>query len=306
MAETSKIADFMRSMLARDDVGPTKLRKLVVSHIVRGNKVGDEILTISVPDAPTTDWLEDKATRIVEQAAAEALTLGSGLQRYAVHAFFDAEDRSRGRYVFACAGQDEGDDETISTEGPDAEGVTSMAMRHAEVFAQLGSRGSMHQLRALLEDNRELRRDIKDLNKEIREMHAERSKGLRLMEDLQTAKMERDLKINRERMKDRILDDAAEKVTLILPMVINHLAGRKIFPESAAHVLALKSFGESLKAEDFEALRSVLKPEKYGLLVSTLTSVSKTADEVPGAAGADAPNSLATVSPATVAKNGAG
>jgi hypothetical protein len=173
-----------------------------------------------------------------------------------------------------------------------------MAMRHAEVFAQLGSRGSMHQLRALLEDNRELRKDIKALNQELRDMHAERFKGLRLLEDLQTAHMERDIRLASEKQKAKILEEAVDKVSIIAPILINHLAGRKIFPETAANVLALKSFGESLKAEDFEALRNTLKPEAYGLLIQTLTSVSKTKDDAAG----DAPvNSLAAVSPATVA-----
>jgi hypothetical protein len=301
-SDTYKLIEFVQAMLRRDDVAEgSRLHKVVVSHIVRGNKIGDEILTITVPQDPPQEWIENKAAQVLEQAGSEAVTLGTGPQTYAIHAYFSGEEKSRGRHVFTVVGANE-EEGTISTEGPDAEGLVALSMNMARDFAHLGTAGIKWQLKALLEENERLRQTLQRRDQAIEGMQMERLKSIKVLEELQTMAVERDLRVRREQLKERILDQAADKFSVILPMVVNHLAGKKIFPETAANTLALKSFGESLKKEDFGVLQRQLSPEQYGLLIQVLTSVSKTADEPTPSDGE--PNSLAEVSPATL-RNGA-
>ncbi len=279
--ETQKIVDFIGEQLARGD-DETRLCKLVICHVVKGNKLGDEIRMVTVPEPKIIDeeWAQGVATKILEQAAAEAVSLGAGIQRYAVQAYFGADaksvnDRATSRHVFVCQGAE---DElgAIGTEGPDAEGLVSQAQRHSEFYARAFINGYISQIKTLQDELGQLRRE----NQQLR---AERIENFRIMEEVYSAKHQRDAETRRAEVTSRVFESSAEKVEMLLPLAINHLAGKTIFPESVGNSLLLKSFVESITPDDLARLGGVLRPEQMATLVNLGMSVSRPKPDEPKA-----------------------
>ncbi len=271
-----KIADWIDEMRARADT-PGRLARLVCLHVIKGNKLGDELRMVTVPPEIDEEWIAATAHKIADQAGEEARTLGNGIQRYAVQAFFDGGgDRPSGRHVFTCAGQEELG--SIGTEGPDAEGLTSQAMRHAEFYAKLNAGAALQQMEALQAEIAALRRE----NAGLRD---DRIRSFKVMEEVYSLRAEREIATERERAKAKLFSDGAEKLGLLLPMALNHMAGKQIFPESATQALMLKSLVESIDKPTFEKLASVLNGEQMALFFQLATSVAKPANPPPPAEG---------------------
>lgn len=282
MTEARRLAGFLEETLKRDDV-PGRLCKLVVAHVIGGNKIGAEIRGVTVPDSVDEDWRTATASKIVEQAATEAVTLGTGVQRYAVLAFFEGDDKARGRHVFTCAGADE--EESIGTEGPDETGLVAAAMRHTEFFAQLSARGQASQIRALLDENTMLR-------KENAEMRAERLKSIKAIEEIYSEQHRRAIETRMATAKAKMLEEAGDKVGLLLPLAINHMAGRKVLPETSTDTLLLRSFADTISREQLEQLAGVFRGEQLAAFIKIMTTVSTPAPDAgqaqPAAAAAHA------------------
>ena len=270
-SEATKLVGFITEQLGREDVDGKKLARLVVAQIVRGNKLGDEIRTVTVPsDGASDEWLEQKAKQIVEHAVEEAVALGAGIQRYAVQAYFGTDDKPRGRHVVVCAGPEE--DDAIGSEGPDETGLVAMAMRQAQFFATLASKSTLYQLKNQGEE-------IEALREENETLRLERLKSFKIMEEIYGQQAEHAASVRRENAKAKIFEDSAEKLQLLIPLAINHMAGKKLLPEHAGSLLLMKAWVDSINPDEFARLSAALGPEKMAAFVQLATSVSKAKPE---------------------------
>jgi hypothetical protein len=291
MTETQKVERFIADQLSPSDDGqPGQLAKLVVAHIIKGNKLGDEIRTVVIPEVqPSGEWISGIAGRLVERATQEALSLASGIQRYAVQAFFRVEgaieDRPRSRHVFVCQGSDEELDQ-IGTEGPDETGQIAQLQRHTEAAVKLALGHSIQTRRADQEEIARLRQE----NLELRQQQAA---DFKMMMEVYGMRREQLSEDRREAVKTKILEDGADKLALLLPIAINHLAGKKVFPEDVASQMLTKAFCESLTKDDISRLGAVLAPEKVAALVNLALTISKPRPETAkDAAAAPASNGV--------------
>lgn len=248
MTDNARLVDrFIEETLARTDV-PGRLRKLVVCHVIKGNKLGDEIRAVSVPETTDEDWRAATSVKIAEQASAEAVALSSGIQRYAVLALFEGDDKPRGRTIITAAGSDV-DDGALDTEGPDQQGLVTQAMAQTRFFAQAFGRSSVQQIHTL-------QTSVDKLTKENEELRAERSKFMKTWEEIQSARHERELELVREQGKQRIMQQTADKIALLIPVAINHMAGRKLLPENAPERMLVQAFAQRLTPEKLQRLAS--------------------------------------------------
>lgn len=288
MSEVRRLVVFLEETLKRDDV-PGRLRKLSVCHVVKSNKIGDEIRAVSVPDPPDEDWLQSTAGKIIEQATTEATTLRSGVQRYVVNALFEGDDRSHGRHVFSIDGAEDLDG-AIDTDGPDADGLVGQSQKLTMFFAREYGRTSIYREKALMEENQQLRR-------ECSELRAEAGKRYKLLEELASRKHERDLEMAREAGAQKRLDRSIETIELMVPMAVNHFTGRKLLPEHAPEALLLKQLAEKVTPEQFSQCAAVLGPELAATLFHLMSMVSKPAPEPAKPQGVPATSNGARSSP---------
>ena len=244
MTNARIVETFLEETLARTDV-PGRLRKLVVCHVIKGNKLGEEVRAVAVPDEPSEEWRTQVAQKIAENVADEAIALASGVQRYAVQALFEGDDKPHGRVIVTAAGKD--DEDAISTEGPDEAGLVSAAQRHTEFFAAAFGRLSVGATRSLQEL-------VDKLTKENEQLRSERLKSIRVFEELQTARHEREIEMVREASKAKAFDSTVEKFGMLLPIAINKMAGRQLLPENAPERMMVQAFAQRLTPDKLQRL----------------------------------------------------
>jgi hypothetical protein len=278
MTNARTIAVWLEETQKRDDV-PGRLRKIVVCHVIKGNKLGDEIRAVSVPESPDEEWRDGVATKIADQAAGEAAALASGLQKYAVQALFEGDDKPHGRCIITVQGTDD-DEGALDTEGPDGQGLVASSMRHAEFFAQAFGRSSVAQIRSLSDQ-------VAALVKENGELRTERLKSVRVLEELYTARHERELEVLREGSKARALEGAADKLGLLIPVAINHIAGRKLLPENSPERLIVQGLAQRMTPEKLQLLASSGAFDEAEL-VAFLSILRASAGAAPAPPAADA------------------
>lgn len=247
MTNAQVIANFLDEQIRRDDV-PGRMRKVVVCHIIKGNKLGDEIRAVSVPDEPNEEWRHDVAKKIAETVAEEAIALSSGVQRYAVQALFEGDDKPRGRVIVTAQGDRE-DGDALDTEGPDGAGLVTASMGQARFFAAAFGRSSVQQIHSL-------EQQVQRLTKENEDLRSERLKSLRTVEELMVASHERAIENRREDFKQKALEDTVGKLGMLVPMAVNHMAGRKILPENAPERMLVRAFAERMTPAKLQALAS--------------------------------------------------
>jgi hypothetical protein len=268
MSEVFRLTGFIDEQLEREDA---KLTRIVCVQIVRGNRLGDELRTIAIPDAGADhEWAERTARKLVDTASAEAVELGTGVQRYAVQAWFGSEDKSRARFVFTCRGGE--DEDAISTESPDAEGLTAAAMRHTEFFARLG----FADRQALVKD---LREEVAKLRAENEQLRAEQLKSIKAVRELFLADAERAAAERNEQFKHGLVTRSVERLEQFLPHAVNAWSegalGRAVFPQAAMQMAEAKRIADSFTDDDVAKIRATLGDEKASAIVKFATTVSK-------------------------------
>lgn len=279
MSDVSRLAEWIGEQLEAD----ATCARLVMAHVTKGNRLGDEIRTVTVGKGDD-QWAHETAARLIDQAAREAATLEAGAQRYAVLAFFaDAEGKpetkSRARHLFTVAAP-EGGDKLMSTVTPDETGLVALAQQNAQFFAKLASTQTLAQITALQAEVAALRKENEDLRKA-------RLKSFEVLEELYSARATQELERMKEASKARIWEGAAEKVEMLIPMALNHLAGKKVFPDDVAAVLAAKTLVDKLTAEEVTQIGTIIGPEKLAMLIHLGTTVSRLKpDEAAAGAGA--------------------
>ena len=287
MTNARLVETFLEETIARTDV-PGKLRKLIVCHVIKGNKLGDEIRAVSVPDEPGEEWRSSTAIKIAEQTAAEAVALSSGVQRYAIQALFEGDDKPHGRTIITAAGKDS-DDDALDTEGPDGEGLVTQSMAQTRFFAGAFARSSVHQISTL-------QTSVDKLTKENEELRSERLKTLRTVEEIMTARHERELELIRETSKQKAFTDTADKLGLLIPVAINHMAGRKLLPENAPERMMVQAFAQRLTPEKLQRLASSGAFDEAELVafLNIMQSLAGPASPAPAADKAAPPSNGAT------------
>jgi len=284
MTDAQRLADFINEQLERDDV-PAPLAKLVCVQVVKGNRLGDEIRTITVPAPPVDpDTVERIAEKIVKLATDDAAQLGGTVQRYAVQAQFGGEEKARARLIFTCAGNAD-DPAAISTEGPDAEGLTGQAMRHAEFFAQLAAGGRTQQVK-------ELQAELAQLRKENADLRSEQLRSLRITRELYLADADLEAKRRRSNAVNGAIERSLDRFSTFIPHAVNYFSmqkwGKVIFPDAAQGMAAAKLFVDSLRDGDIDKIAAAVGPEKAAELVKFATTISQMPDAGQAAASAAA------------------
>lgn len=239
---------------------------LVLYHLLVSTK---EELLLEVTDVEPVDAaLEATAKQFVAFAGDDAHVL-AGVQSYLVRMRSGARDL--GRFTFRMSGE-ENHNRLISSEPPTAEGLTAQLMRHNEVYARALAAMSTHA-------GQMAQREAESLRVQLRERDKTHLETIRLLEDLTSAKAKRDLDAQKAANEERRANDIYEKVSLILPTVVNRALGAKVLPEkSSPSFETIRALMSSLRPNQLQALQAVLEPEQLIALIE-LWKVIQAEDE---------------------------
>lgn len=263
------------------DDGTLRFARIVCRQLVRGNRRGEEVLTVEVPAKAGEDWCDTAALDIHGKLATEAATLG-GLQKYALYAYHSGDNEAHtSRFVIRLQ-NDEDDDggDGLNSENPDKQGLVSQAMRHAEVYAKTMS-GMVMSLMGSYQAT------ISRQNSMIEKLLEEKMSGMETMQEMIEAKDERDVKMIQARAKAKGIEDLVGRLGVLLPAVANKVTGKPIFPvEDTSLMMMTRALITSIMAdpERAEKILAMLPPEQGIALMNLYESISSSEKEKEGQA----------------------
>ena len=228
--------------------------RVIVRHVIAGNKQGDEICSFRVPRPPTPDdWVGD-TSREIDGALFEESGNFSQPQKYAVLAWSDTEGKGLSRIVVMYEGRS--GETGVESEGSDKAGLTSQAMRHTEAAFRLlttGSAGILSKSQAMLDR-------IAEMNVQLMESAAA---DRELINKLLSDKREHMLELEDRELRNQAVKQGMQAVGIVAPVVVNKLAGKKLLPEPEAGTKMLgQNLARSLTPDQYEAISKTLTPEQ--------------------------------------------
>lgn len=196
---------------------------------------------------------------------ADAFASGlSGVQMFCLLAFYGGRDEHEATHPFSLTGG--ADFGGLQTEGPNATGLTSQAMRHAEVVLAT----TLKQNALIIESYERLTRQLTD---RVTGLTRENYESLDLAKSviLERAQTRHDL-----RMKELEYQRSTEERAKLLeaaPMLVNTITGRDVFPQASVDTAIVESIASRLTPEMIGQLSTIIPPEVWGPIASRLMGV---------------------------------
>lgn len=265
MANTEQqLERYLRQQLTQ--IRSTALEKLVLRHSAPGAK-GPEVETFKLPETIDIEAIPAFAMDIMGRAQEDADGLG-GVQRYVL--FFHevgSPTRPCGRYTFRLRGEEDAEwDESSGEEAPTTKGMLTQLMRHNEALTRIVASF------ATSSSSTSARRQ-EQLENTLLEMHKQRQTDLRTLEAALTQQHERDILLLTTTATEERKDKMFEKLSLLLPAVLQKLTGHKIIPGDDPHILMIKELVNSFTPTQLGQLTQTLSPEQQIVMVQLIKSV---------------------------------
>ncbi len=265
----SKLERWMRKQILIQDEDKGRCTKLVLRHVASG-RLASELDTIRVPKKGLDEgWFNETLVNLENQIMDDAEGLG-GTQTYVVLPYFENNaDKPGSRFTIREAASGIEDPEDVESEPPTKTGVLTQMMRHTEAATRV-SLMSMGQIITTMKQT------IARQSETIEKLTADKMANLETMEKLRSEEMERRLLFRREENKEKMYGEVFDKVSTLLPLVVNKLAGKNLLPAKATPTEAMvQGFIESISPEQVESLQHVLKPTQLVLLMEIFQNVQK-------------------------------
>lgn len=237
--------------------------RIVLRHVVQGNKVGNEVASWNCPIELDEQWIQDTVNEVETSAHTDAGGLG-GPQKYMLFAFFErSEAKPLARFPFLEHASDEGtgdEGSDLDTESPNAKGLTAQLMRHNEALMRTTMMGITQIIGTL-------QRQVSKQSDTIEKLVQEKFDNLDTMEALLSKKQERDMELKEAETKQRLLTDAAEKAMALMPVVVSKIVGKDGPTSPSMNDELLKSFLSTITPDQLDNLTKILKPEQSMIVI---------------------------------------
>jgi hypothetical protein len=257
-----------------DDETPPKFSRIVIRHIVKGNKTGEEVSSIDVPKKANDDWAEATGTELYALLQAEAAVL-PGYQRYALYSYFsDDTDTHASRHLVGIQGPD--DEEGFESEGTDSRGQVAQQMRHNEIAMKINA----GQLMTVTSAQNQL---ITKLTGLVEDQIDKRVEMLETLEELARHKHEQEIAMLKEGARSEALRGIGKRVAdMLIPAVANKLTGKSIYPIAGNPLLLMaKALMTNLAGneERMGKIMSMLGPEEQIAFMNLYEELQKQPDD---------------------------
>jgi hypothetical protein len=273
-----------QNVLPRDDkLG--RCYKLVVKHFSINKKPQGDVGKIQIPENVADEGGVDAVIgQVIQAAQDDANNLHSGVQLYAVFAYYLNDQTYTPRCWFRVSAEEEYDPETTAndpSEPATAQGLMSQLMRHNEAIMRTSVIQTSHVIQVLQQENASQR--------ELLAKQAEQSiDAMAMIQETLDNATQRAIETKNAQMKQDIIAGVFEHLKLIIPVALNKLAGQKIAPETDASFMQLAALFEGMPKEQQEAFVSqFLNPAQAAVFAEFLETYEKrkgqlTSKDAPG------------------------
>ena len=265
-AVTQQIERWVKEQIAVEgsrERGPCK--KFVLRHLNVANKIQGDVYTVNVPrDQSIISDPDHIIEQIAEHAQQDANDQNSGLQKYAVYAYFHGDPNYSPRKVFRVAADEAIEREVDPSEPPTERGITTQLMRHNEIIMKNSMVVSGYQMQTLQKENARLRDQNDNLMKEHFGL-------LVLMQEMMDGSHKRRLEEKQAELQMSMLEGTFEHLKIALPIIVNRWAGKEVIPQKMNRgFYLLSSLLEGMSTEQQNMLQSSLSPQQLALLAEIL------------------------------------
>jgi len=248
-----KLTPWLKRVCFATDKGA--LTKLELRQVVNGSPDSMVDSWLFNEDTPKTE-IEDLATEITARAQGDCEEAYDGPTQYTVLAFFDGNEVHDSRAPatrFESSHRSDGSGFEES-EPATAKGINSQQMRHNEVLVRMmvANTASMQQ---------HAERVLERAYSRIHHLEEDRYKMIEMAEGMLNERSKRELAEAAERDKLLRYDEAWQSARVLLPTVVNKLAGKNLLPEKTTPTdeIVIRLIG-SLTPDQFAKIQSVLDP----------------------------------------------
>lgn len=240
--------------------------KITLRHAAPGTK-GNEVETVDLTERTLSlDNIPDLAEEIISRAQTDADGIG-GVQRYTVTLYAVNEVRAVLRWPFRIrANGDEFED--AGDEAPNAKGLLTQLMRHNEAIAKT-------MVHAVAGITTVMARRLESSDNTVTRLTEQHHRNMELLEEAKSEQHTRDMELLTTEASETRKNQMFEKLALLVPVMINKLAGQKVLNAEDPAAMMLKAFSESISPEQFQSIQKTLKPEQLILLAQILQPVKQ-------------------------------
>lgn len=248
--------------------------KLKVVHFSVNKKPQGDVTQLAVSSSLETDpgGIDALINEVIQAAQEDANTLHQGIQLYAVFAYYSKNQYYTPRRYFRVAAEEEYDPETSGadpSETPDARGLTAQLMRHNESLMKTSVMNTSYLIQTLMEENKSQRLLIHQQAAQSVEM------GALIQETLDNSTARRIAEREAE-TRQGMISSAFEHLKLLLPVLLNKIAGQKIAPETDPSFNLLAALFEGMPQEQQQDLvTKFLTPTQAAVFAEFLETYEK-------------------------------
>jgi hypothetical protein len=247
--------------------------KLVVKHLTVNKKPNGDVGSIKVDkDIASLGGIDHLIDEVCEMAQQDANAMREGIQSYGLYAYFDKDRDYAPRTFFRVSAEEAYDHDAAEGEGSEPateKGLMAQLMRHNEASARITTIHTSNMIETLMRDNASQRALIEKQMAQAIDFAAIIQESL----DNSTARRiaERDAAAKAE-----IVGSVTEHLKLLLPVIMNKLAGQKIAPETDQSFTLLAGLFESLTSEQQQKLfTEFLTPAQSAVLAEFIETYEK-------------------------------
>lgn len=271
-----QIEQWFRSTVALPDFSlHGRCNKVRLTHLSVDKKPQGDVHTFAVKlEEGAETEIEPLLLQIADAAQRDCDDLSSGLQQYALYAYFPADTNYVPRKVFRVSPSDiEIERDTTPSEPATEKGLVAQTMRHLEAVMRTTTITS-NMFMTMMRD--ELAR-MSTMNEKFSAQHVD---FMVLLQDLLDRSHTRRLNERSEEATIAMKESALNKIETLLPVIINRIAGKPILPEQSKAFMLLSGLLEGLSPEQQNHLRDMLDPAQLTVLAEILADYEQQKSKV--------------------------
>lgn len=256
MQDRKKLNQWLRKTLFNSRDGE-RTRKLVIRHITSAGKVGTEVASFDIETKSLTEdsYLETITLEIESACYDDAEGVG-GVQKYTIVPLYGEKLEAAGRYVLRVSASGDDSEGEIDSEPATKQGLVTQLMRHNEALMRTSIMATGN---IISQQNRVISRQADH----IENMMAKHFDTTVELEGLMSQRHERDLEAKKAKFKMEQQKEIFDKVSLLLPTVVNKITGKKLLQEKVTPKdMQLRELLGSLTPAQQQAIGQILRPEQ--------------------------------------------
>jgi hypothetical protein len=274
----NQISHWVRQHVGLHDAENGKCKKLVLRHLTIDRRPQGDVHTFNITEDAGllgTEAADKIINQVASHAQRDANDLSSGVQTYAIYAYYTKNANYCPRKIFRVAAEDEIERDVGPSEPPTEKGLTQMLMRHLEV----GNKNSMVAMGYLFST---FQKELEGQRNQNAKFMSQQTEMAMLVQDVLNEGSKRRIDERKAEIVAQMTEGGFEHLKTILPIIANKLLGKGTIPENGmdSEFYALAALLETMDEKQQRFFAESLRPDQMQLLGVLLEKYEKRKKEI--------------------------